>query len=256
MKNYIPLLIAAILIFSVNISIAQMPADIGFKAGLSIPNLTSGSSTNPINSRYGSRFGVDAAVHVEFHLSKHFSIQPELEYSAQGGKKNGNQAFAVPADMQQLFPSGEVPPYLFANYKSIARINYLMLPILAKYRFDIGHHWGAYVAAGPFVSLVLSAENKTSGSSLVYPDEQHTQPISTDPQSFDNTEKIKSDLHNANAGISSHIGLSYKLAKGSLFIEGGGNYGFVDIQKDGANGKNRTGAAVAELGYQFRLCSR
>ncbi|TWV97435.1 hypothetical protein [Chitinophaga pinensis] len=47
-------------------SFAQSRIDIGIKAGLSIPNLTSGDGENPISSGYGSRLGPDAAIHVEF----------------------------------------------------------------------------------------------------------------------------------------------------------------------------------------------
>jgi len=253
MKKYLILPAVTIMLLSVSNSFAQS-IDVGIKGGLSVPNLTSGSSATPINSGFSSRLGVDAAVQAEFHLTKHFSIQPELEYSEQGGKKNGIQAFTVPDNMVSQFPAGEVPQYLYANYNSVAKINYLMLPVLAKYRFDINKHWGAYVAAGPFVSMVLSAKNVSSGSSNIYLDDQQTQPVTSDAQSFDNTENIKSDLHSFNTGISGNLGINYKLPKGSIFVEGGGNYGLVDIQKDGANGKNKTGAAVFSLGYQFSLC--
>ena len=253
MKNYILISVLPVMVLSANLSFAQTPVDIGLKAGLSIPNLTSGNSANPVNSGYNSRLGADAAVHAEFHLSKHFSIEPGLEYSEQGGKKDGVQAFAVPADMVEQFPAGEVPPYLYANYKSEVKINYLMLPILAKYRFDLRKHWDAYAAGGPFASLALSAKDVTNGSSITYLDKQQTQPVSSETHSFDNTENIRKDLHHFDAGISGHLGIDYKLANGSLFIEGGGNYGLIDIQKDGTNGKNKTGAAVINLGYQFRL---
>ena len=213
MKNLALLLAFTILIGRVNMTLAQMPVDIGIKGGLSMPKLSSGSSTDPINSGYGSRLGTDDAIFAEFHFSKHFSIQPQLEYSSQGGKKDGNQTFTVPPEMVQLFPQDEVPKYLYANYKSVARINYLMLPVLAKYRFDMGQHWGGYVDGGPFVSLLLSAKNKTSGSSIVYSDPQQTQAVSTDVHSFDNTENIRNDLHKANAGISGQVGIDYRLAK-------------------------------------------
>jgi len=234
-----------------NTCFAQKPIDFGFKAGLSIPNLTSGTKDNPISSGYYSRLDADAAVHAEFHLSKRFSIQPQLEYSSQGGKKDGVQAFAVPSEMLSQFPTGEVPEYLYASYKSEAKINYQLLPVLVKYRFVNRENWGAYAAAGPFVSLLLSAKNITKGSSNIYLDEQQSQPLTSEPQSFDNNENIRKDLHPFNTGISGHLGICYKLPKGSLFIEGGGNYGFVDIQKDKTNGSNKTGAAVIDLGYQF-----
>lgn len=37
----------------------------------------------------------------------------------------------------------------------------------------------------------------------------------------------------------------------SIFIEGGGNYGFLNIQKGSQNGTNNTGAATAVVGYRY-----
>jgi hypothetical protein len=36
-------------------------------------------------------------------------------------------------------------------------------------------------------------------------------------------------------------------------MEAGGNYRFAILQKDNANERNRTGAAVVGVGYQFKL---
>lgn len=243
--------IIVVLMLLGNQCFAQKSMAFGFKAGLSIPNLTSGTKNNPISSGYGSRLDADVAIHAEFYLLKRFSIQPQLEYSSQGGKKNGVQAFAVPSEMLSQFPPGEVPAYLYATYKSEARINYLLLPVLAKYYFINRKSWNAYGAAGPFVSLLLSAKNITRGSSNVYLDEQESQPITSEPQSFDSDENVRKDLHPFNTGISGFLGISYKLSEGSLFIEGGGNFGWVDIQKDKTNGSNKTGAAAITLGYQL-----
>jgi hypothetical protein len=244
-----------VLLNATNILLAQNQIEIGIKGGLSIPNLTSGNSNNPINSGYSSRLGGDFAVQYEYYLSKRFSIQPQLEYSQQGGKKNGNQAFSVPAEMQMQFPTDAVPQYLYANYNSVAKINYLMLPILAKYHLNLGSKWQLYAGVGPFVSTVLSAKNISTGSSNIYLDSRQTQQISPVAQSFERNEDIKSELRSFNAGISGLLGLSYKLPTGAIFIEGGGNYGLVDIQKNGTNGNNKTGAAIINIGYLIRIKS-
>lgn len=250
MKKYILLLHSTL---SASFCFAQINTAIGIKAGLSIPNLTSGSSTNPVSNGYSSRLDGDAAIHAEFRLSKYFSIQPQLEYSSQGGKKNGTQAFTPPDEMLQQFPAGQAPAYLYAEYKSIAKINYLMLPVLAKYHFNFQKNWGGYIAGGPFVSYLLNAKNITKGSGIVYLDENKTQPVSSQVLSFDSKDNVTSDLHRFNAGISGHIGVDYKVASGSVFLEAGGNYGLIDIQKNNLDGKNKTGAAVINLGYQFKL---
>ncbi|KAA2243235.1 PorT family protein [Chitinophaga agrisoli] len=253
MKNYASLVCFAVLLLLLHPHTAQAQIDLGIKAGLSIPNLSSGSSANPINSGYGSRLGPDIAIHAEFHITSRFSIQPELRYSAQGGKKNGNQAFSVPPELQPMFPPGTAPQYLYADYKSTAKINYLMLPVLAKYHFLPNGPWDLYAALGPFVSLRVSAKNITSGSSNIYLDETHMQPMLPSAQSFDRKEDIKDEIRPINAGIDGHIGIAYRWKRCSVFLEGGGNYGFINIQKNDINGKNNTGAAVIAAGYAFRI---
>lgn len=236
-----------------NASFAQEQVYIGIKAGPSIPNLAPGGASDPLSQGYSSRLDIDAAVHAEFYLVKFFFLQLELEYSSQGGKKNGTQAFAVPGEMLSQFPPGQAPPYLYATYKSEARINYLVLPVLVKYYFHLKKRWNPYVAAGPFISYLLNAKNITSGSSIIYLDAQKKQPLTSLPQSFGNTVNVRDDLHHFNAGISGHFGLSYGLITGSLFLEAGGNYGLIAIQKNDENGKNKTGAAIINIGYQFKL---
>ncbi len=59
---------------------------LGARGGISIPNLTAGSSNeNPLNTGYGSRLGPDAGLFSEFKFSNLFSLQPMVEYSSQGG---------------------------------------------------------------------------------------------------------------------------------------------------------------------------
>lgn len=255
MKSKLRLVVAVVAAAALSPFMAKAQIDLGAKAGLSIPNLTSGSSSNPINSGWSSRLGLDAGIHAEFHLTKRFSIQPEIRYSSQGGKKDGNQGFTPTPEMAAMFQQqGQpVPPFLYATYKSVAKFNYLMVPVLAKYHFGFSPKWDLYVAAGPFVSFLLNGKNETSGTSPIFLDEAHTQPIIPSAD-FNNTQNIKSDLKKANFGISGQVGLAYHLnSRSAIFIEGGGNYGFVKIQKDTKNGENNTGAGVVVLGYSYRI---
>lgn len=234
---------------------AQPKTDAGIKGGLSIPNLTAGNSDNPINTGYSSRTGAAFALYAEYHLTKQFSIQPELQYCAEGGKKNGNQAFSVPDNLASMFPPGSAPAYLYADYNSTAKFNYLILPIFAKYHFLRKTNWDVYVSAGPFVSMLVYAKNITAGNSTIYLDAAHTQPLAPN-QSFNNTEDIKDQLHKFNTGIAGHVGAGYHFGSNAVFVEGGGNYGFINIQKGNTNGKNKTGAAVIMLGYARSICHR
>lgn len=83
-----------------------------------------------------------------------------IEYSSQGGKKNGFQAMSVPANMLPLFPPGQAPLYLYADYKSEAKLNYLMVPLLAKVGWQLGRsQYGLrfYIDAGPVENQKLFA---------------------------------------------------------------------------------------------------
>jgi hypothetical protein len=218
----------------------------GVKGGISIPNLTS-SSSNPLNNGYQSGLGPDFAVFGEYEVSDLFSVELSAEYSAQGGKKNGKQA--VPN------PISQTPPYLYANFNGTARLNYLLIPLLAKFGMDLDQQgkWRVYADAGPFVGFLLSARTVTSGTSNVYNDEAETDSLLSGPISFASDTTIKDQLNTFNYGIEANVGLSYQFNQHKLFFEAGGNYGFKIIQKDPADGQNRAGAVVIRIGYAYRF---
>ena len=234
--------------------------EFGARGGISIPNLSArGSEKNPLNSGYSSRLGPDFGVFGEYHVTKLFSLELAPEYSSQGGKKDGTQALATPAQLAAAFEEqGQpVPTYLYADYNSEARINYLLIPVLAKFGWNLGSKspFRLYVAAGPYVGFLLSAKQVTSGNSPIYADENKSVQI-TPAQSFDASTSIKDQLHSANFGVDGRVGLSWAIGPKQIhhvFVEAGGNYGFVNIQKGTANGKNNTGAAVATIGYSIAV---
>lgn len=253
MKN-IKLVSTGLLLFAALCLHAQK-ITVGAMAGISIPNLSSsGSEQTPLNTGYNSRLGPEFRIFAEFGVSDLFSIQPMIEYSSQGGKKDGMQAFPTPASIAGMYPPGQSPTYLYANFKSEAKINYLMIPILAKFGHSFPNSpFRIYADAGPFVSFLLSANQVTSGNSDLYSDPAGKEDLGVGAVPFDNTQNIKDQLNSANFGAEANIGLNYKFGANNIFIEFGGNYGFLNIQKGTANGKNNTGAATALLGYSMWL---
>jgi hypothetical protein len=236
-----------------NITNAQN-VTLGARAGMSIPNLSAkASGNNPLNTGYNSRLGPDAGIFGEYHLSSLFSLEAMLEFSSQGGKKNGMQAFPTPPEMAAMFPEGTAPQYLYANYKSEAKMVYLLVPILAKFGWNLSGSspLRIYIDAGPFAGFLLSAHQVTSGSSMVYADKQGTQALSPQAVPFNADSDIKDQLNTFNFGISGNVGISYRFNRGNIFIEGGGNYGFLNIQKGTENGKNNTGAGTVDIGYAY-----
>jgi hypothetical protein len=73
---------------------------------------------------------------------------------------------------------------------------------------------------------------------------------------FGATEVITRDLNPVNAGIQGDVGVSWRHERHRVFVEIGGNYGFVKMQKDKSNGSNRIGAATVMLGYALQLNKR
>jgi hypothetical protein len=103
------------------------------------------------------------------------------------------------------------------------------------------------------VGFLLSAKSITSGSSNVYTDPGETMPLLSAPISFDTTADIKDQLNPINFGVAANLGLAYETGPHRFFFEVGGNYGFIVVQKDKANGENHAGAAVIRLGYAFQI---
>lgn len=246
------LLPAIVMFFGTTASAQQI--DLGVRGGISIPNLTAGGSEeNPLNKGYSSRQGPDFGIFGEYHVSKLFSIEAMISYSSQGGKKNGFQAFPTPAAYAPLLPPNTT--YLYADFKSEAKLNYLMVPILAKFGWNLGPKspLRLYVDAGPFFGFLVSAKQDITGTSTLYMDEAHTMPLPGGAVKLDNKVDIKDQLNTFNFGISGNVGLAYLFGRNQVFVEGGGNYGFLNIQKGSANGKNNTGAATASIGYAYRI---
>jgi hypothetical protein len=244
--------VSLMLVLVVSVAEAQS-FSAGVKGGLSIPNLTSSGTSNPLNSGYKSGLGPDAALFGEYHISNLFSVEMSLEYSTQGGKKNGKQALPVPSWVASQFPPGTAPQYLWSNFDASAQFNYLLIPVLGKFSFDLGSSgaWRLYADAGPFVGFLLSAKTITKGSSNVYADEAQTQPLLSAPVSFDTTTDIKSEINNTNYGVAANIGIVYRFGPNQVFLEAGGNYGFKVLQKNKEDGQNHAGAAVVRLGYAY-----
>jgi hypothetical protein len=259
----------------VSVTIGLIPAhsqsnhfSAGLKAGFAIPNLTSGSKSTPLSEDYTSRLGFYSGLVTEFQTSGRFGLRAEINYSSQGGQRKGMQALPLTAELGplwQMLPQFGVTPddYMYADIKSKAILNYIEIPIMIKYTISLSPKFNFYLQAGPYMGFLLNASNITSGSSSIYVDKTGNIPI--DPilqlaqqpaigeQSFAHNENITSDIHRFNIGGQGAVGFGLLMNSGRFFIEGGGNYGFIPIQIDDANGTNNTGAGTITIGYLHNL---
>lgn len=152
---------------------------------------------------------------------------------------------------------------MYVDIKSEAILNYLEVPVMAKFAFGLSSSINFYLFAGPYMGILLNAQNKTRGSSGIYIGKDGNLSVDAILQladlpplgklSFDHVEDIKSDIHRFNVGGQGAIGFEFLIGSGKVFVEGGGNYGFVPIQKDDANGNNNTGAGTVTIGYLFQF---
>ena len=169
------------------------PVRFGPRLGSSIPNLHAGDD-NPISTGWTSRVAFAFGLMAEFEVSPSFSIQPEVNYAPQGGQRNGAQP--VPFDGSALGLPPGTP--IYARYDNTADIDYVEIPLLAKYRFGSARQ--VYATFGPYVGLLITAKNVTSGTSQLYYDSALTQPVEISPGvpypplDFGATTDIKSEL--------------------------------------------------------------
>ena len=227
---------------------------IGAQGSLSFPRLLAGNgNTNPTNMAYHSIMTPDAGIFAELEFSESFSLQPSLAFSTQGGMKEGMQALNTPVGLFSLFQDGKVPQYVYANYKKETHIDYLMMPVLAQWGMKLGKSpFHLNIGIGPYVALLLGAEQQSSGQSQYYCDAAGRNALTGNTLSFDKKEDLKESLHRSSFGMDGHVGISYAIGLHSIFVELGGNYGFSNIYKDAMLGKNNTSAGMIAIGYAYR----
>jgi hypothetical protein len=180
----------------------------------------------------------------------------EILYSQEGGQRFGMQALEG-SSFNPLVPVGT---YFYANYKNESLLNYLEVPILANYSFQITKSARIFFNVGPYAGFLLNAKQNTSGSSIVYADASSTQPVSIDPQSgqifsasFDASTDITKQINHVNFGLTGGTGIGRKMGSGEIILNIRGAYGLNYIQKYAQNGRNHTGNLLLSLGYSIPL---
>lgn len=237
---------------------------IGIKGGLSIPSLRAGESENDWNKNYTSRLGPYFGAFAEIPLGKHFAFQPELAYAAEGGKRKGIQPITIPEQYQSLFQQAfrTDRDYLYADLNTVSRVNYIQLPLLLKFSYPIAARGRlqVFAQAGPYLGYLVAARQLVRSDNLrVYLDGQGDTEIPAAlvhnffGTAIDTVIDARSDLHRFNTGVQGALGCSYTFGKSKVFIEGGGNYGFLYIQKGDEHGKNVIGAGTVLAGFAIDL---
>jgi len=228
---------------------------LGAFGGLNIPNLTGGGG-NPLSEGWSSRQGGAYGVTLDWNTGRHFGWRADVLYSSEGGQRNGMQALAA----SSFNPQAPANTYLYANYNNKSELNYLEVPIMAKYSLFLSKSSKIYIDFGPYVGFLLNAKQITGGSSIVYADAAGTMPVTVNPQTgqaypvpFDANTDITNQINTINFGLTGGIGFSQGVGFGAVFLDFRGAYGLTTIQKYSQNGTSHTGNLCISLGYSIPL---
>lgn len=250
----------------------KSPVKMGIKAGYSLGKL-SNSDDNIYTQNYESISGIDFGVQFEFPIDKTLSIQAEINYTQRGGKRVGLQPVTgneLSEQLNQFLPFIGMPLItdenpLYATFDSESDLNYLEFPVLAKFG------WGksktrVYAEVGPYVGILISAKQKTSGTSqftfdsnganpVIVPNPAGNPPFVQLPaQSLDADTDIKDDLHIVNFGGIFGVGVTQKFnEKSEVFLDARTSYSFTSIQIKDTYGQSNVGGIIFSLGYSFAL---
>ena len=298
------ILISTIYLFVATCVLYAQDVKFGIRGGMNLPNIMAGGKNTPVSEGYKSRTAPSWGIFTELQFNPMVSFRFGVEYSGLGGKKNGMQAMptgrlltemvsgfagltGLPPGMEEALGGmmSTMPPYYYANADNTVKFDYVMIPLLAQFGWDIGTSpWRAYVNAGPFVSLLLSGKQVSKGTSKLYSDASGTTSLwesipatvqglieaSLDPQIFSTIKhtlneeinfeeknkgetNVTGEMKSTNFGVTGNVGIRYQHKRNYFFLEVGGNYGFITVQENDANGSNRLGAASVVVGYAFSL---
>lgn len=249
----------------------ETPLKLGLKVGYSLGKLT-GSSDNIYTQDFESTSGIDFGVTFDFKLSDLISIQPEINFTQRGGKRNGFQPVTsneLADQLNQFLPFINMPLVtdanpLYATFENESELKYLEIPVLAK--FGWGEDFRLYTEIGPYLGILLSANQITSGESQFYFDAQGTNPVivpnpqgnpqfvALPIQSLDAKTDTKDNLKTVNFGGIVGLGLTKKVTDTSeIFIDARAAYGFNAIQFKEVFGQSHIGGIVFSIGYAYQI---
>lgn len=249
----------------------KTPVKMRIKGGYSLGKL-SGGNDNVYTKDYESTDGGDFVVSFEFQVNDLISIQPEINITKRGGKRNGFQPVVsdeLSSQLNQFLPVIGLPEItadnpMYATYNSKSVLNYLEIPALVK--FGVGEDFRVFAEVGPYVGILLNAKQITSGRSQFFLDADGMNPVvvpnpSGNPQfvplpeqSLDAETDTKDDLRTVNFGGIFGIGISKKVnANSEFFMDARASYSLNAIQIKEDYGQSHIGGVIFSVGYAFYL---
>ncbi|MDR0230220.1 MAG: PorT family protein [Flavobacteriaceae bacterium] len=202
---------------------AQTPdIKFGAKAGVNFSNLRNYEDKD-FGLSNSMKTGFHIGVLAEIFINEKFSIQPELMYSTQGAKLK----------LELEAPGASL------NVKTITKLDYINIPIMAKYYVMEG----LSVQAGPQLGFLTSAKNEFdsfsfSGFGLSISEEEIKSEM--------NLGDIKKDSNSVDFGL--NFGAGYELPMG-VFFDARYNLGLTKVNK--ADKGIQNSVFQLSVGYKF-----
>lgn len=206
---------AAITFLTFPIANAQ-ELNFGAKAGVNFASI-GGDESDDYDGKTGYHLGLVA----EYMLTERFALQPEILYSAQGAK--GEESYSFEGEQ--------------GNYEVDLKLNYINIPLLAKYYVTEGFS----LEAGPQIGFLLSADY----------DFTETYSFEGETETFTGTEDIKDDMNSIDFSLA--VGLGYKLEMGLFFNAryGIGLSNIHDLEDEDEDFSQNNQVLQLSVGYMF-----
>ena len=191
------------LIFLATVSNAQI--SIGLKGGVNHANISTANFTQSFLPAFKNNKSITYGAVVEYGITDAFAIQSELNFIKKG--------FVIREGIDLNLWNIPVP----VGVKATTDLNYVEMPLLAKYKVGAGV-LGAYIAAGPTFGYATGGKFKTSANFLVDINLVST-PINLDALNINRFEVGGA----VGAGVTLNVGGS------QLFVDGRYTHGFTKL---------------------------
>jgi Outer membrane protein beta-barrel domain len=225
---------------------------IGAKGGISIPGIQN-NSKNPILNGYQSKIIMQGGVVLQIPVNKNWSVVSGVDYMPIAATKDGDQIIPKSIYASIFAPGSSVPDLLYSNFKSNININYLQVPIMAEYNFNTNGAFSFFVQSGVFIGLALNGTVNTEGRNSIFYDEARTRPFISARINLTQQLSFLQFVRDVNFGVQGAVGVKYNANFGTAFFQISANSGLIPIQKSEADGNNKSGALIANVGYLFNL---
>lgn len=137
-------LLLTIVIIIVAYSVKAQQISWGIRTGLNIQRVraTDNFHEGGFSSNCQNRFGFHLGVIADLKLSESFYIQPGLYFTTKGAKAKYEPSWYARAGKTEV-----------KEKKVAMNMNYLQIPVLASYRYNLGRNTKLYINAGPYFAL-------------------------------------------------------------------------------------------------------